>query len=174
MSYASWALPLRVSATPVAIIAAPVPSATSNAARPTRNATRMLGESAPTPTTAAAAKPTATMMISPPPAANVIDTMVSKPVSKLKWDGTPRQACMLTSAVSTTLAPVNRPSSNVRTRGRTVRYDVAQATEASVSPNDSPNVAALRSDSGPSHDPPVTTSTPTWTSPLANSTPPTM
>ncbi len=79
---------------------------------------------------------------------------------------------MLTRAVSSTDTAVNTPSRRARTRGRTVRNDVAQATVTRVSPKESPNVTALRSDTGPSHEPPDPTSTPTCTRPLPSSTDP--
>ena len=110
-------------------------------------------------------------MSTPPPSARVIDTAVSNGVSKLKCDGTPRHACMLISAVSTTLVTTKTPSTSPRARSR--RNEVAHASDATVRPNESPNVAALRSDTGPIHVHPVTSSTATCTRPLTNSTPPT-
>ncbi len=60
-------------------------------------------------------------------------------------------------------APITRARAGRRTN------ETAHATEPSVSPNESPNVAALRSDSGPIHVRPVTSSTPTCTRPETNS-----
>lgn len=150
------------------IIAAPAPSATSSATSPNRTASRMLADVSPSPRRAAAVNETAVRMMTPPPAASVVDTALSKPVSKLKCDGTPRQACMLTSTVSTTLAAAKTPSNTFRTRARTAMYDVAQATVTSVSPNDRPNVTAFRIDTGPVHEPPDTTSTTACARPLRN------
>jgi hypothetical protein len=108
-----------------------------------------------------------------PPAASVMDTAVSNGVSKLKCDGTPRHACMDTSDVSTTHVTVNAPSRRFRVRGIIGTKWVTHATVASVSPKERPNVAGLRSDTGPVHVPPETISTTRCTSPLRNSSPPT-
>ena len=67
-------------------------------------------------------------MITPPPSASVIDTAVSNGVSKLKCDGTPRHACMLISAVSTTQVTRNTPSTSPRAGSR--RNEVAHASDA--------------------------------------------
>src|SRR4051794_37688670 len=150
---------------------APVASATSSTTSPARTASAMLGASADAPRNAAAAHTSPTTTITAPPAASVIDTAVSNGVAKSKWDGTPRHACRVTSAVSTTHATRKAPSTSLRARSR--RNDVAHATDGSVRPKESPKVAALRSDSGPIHVHPVTSSTTTCANPLVNSTPPT-
>ena len=131
----------------------------------------MLGASPPAPANAASVQTTPTRTITPPPRASVVDTAVSNGVAKLKCEGTPRHACMLISTVSTTQVAMNTPSTRPRAGRR--RYEVAHATEGSVRPNESPNVAALRSDTGPIHVHPVTSRMPTCTRPLTNSTRPT-
>src|SRR4051794_7001068 len=112
-------------------------------------------------------------MITPPPIARVIETTVSNEVSKSKCDGTPRHTCMVTSAVSTTHAPVNTPSSTARVRSGSATNEVAHVTASRVSPNESPNVAALRYDNGPSHESPLEISTQRWTTPLVHRSAPT-
>ena len=146
-------------------------SATSSTTSPARTASARLGASAPAPTNAAAVHTRPTATITAPPAASVIDTAVSNGVAKSKCDGTPRHACSVTSAVSPTHATRNAPSTSPRARSR--RNDVAHATDGRVRPKESPNVAALRSDTGPIHVLPVTSSTTTCTSPLTKSAPPT-
>jgi hypothetical protein len=54
-------------------------------------------------------------------------------------------------------------------RRPTVSIEDTRVTVASVSPNDSPNVIGLRIDTGPIQVPPVPSSTPRCTSPLASS-----
>src|SRR5438132_1326763 len=93
-------------------------------------------------------------------------------VSMLKREGTPRHACSVTNAVSSTQPTVNAPRSVERARLPRRRNDATHTMVISVTPNDSPNVAALRSDSGPCHVPPPMTRIARWISPLpTNSTP---
>ncbi len=160
---------VRPSRTPCAIIAAPVPSATRNTSSPYRTASRMLGAVSRVARRAAAVKPSPVSTMTKPPPARVIDTTVSAGVLKLKCDGTPRQACTVTSATSTTQATVKATSSAARGRRRIDSRPVAQVTEARVRPKERPKVAALRSDSGPSQVRPVTSSTVTCARPLTNS-----
>jgi len=90
----------------------------------------------------------------------------------LKCDGTPRQTCSDTNAVSSTQAAVNAPSNIVLVRSRNRRNDVTHAMAIDVKPNESPNVIALRSESGPSHDAPLPSRRAIWITPLAiNSAP---
>ena len=109
----------------------------------------------------------------PPPAASTRVSALSRGVATLKWDGTPRHTCSDTIAVSVTQAVANVASSQVRVRSRSGSSAAIHVTVTSVSPNDSPNVTALRHDTGPSQGPPATAYTARWNSPDANSRAPT-
>ena len=54
-------------------------------------------------------------------------------------------------STSTTQSTVNTPSSTARVRALSTKYDVTQVIAASVAPNDTPKVTALRHDTGPPH-----------------------
>ena len=108
-----------------------------------------------------------------PPPANVRATDASNVVSMLKWDGTPRQACRVTSAVSSAQATVKAPSSIALARSLRRRNDATQTIVISVRPNDNPKVIGLRKDNGPRHEPSPMMRIVRWISPLANNSAPT-
>jgi hypothetical protein len=89
-----------------------------------------------------------------PPAASARVTAASNGVSMLKCDGTPRHACKETRRVSRTHAAAKAPSRSVRVRSLIDTSDASSVTLISVRPNERPNVVGLRSDSGPSQEPP--------------------
>src|SRR4029434_3501365 len=107
-----------------------------------------------------------------PPSASVCAIAASKGVSTLKCDGTPRQVWSDTKNVSTTQAAVNTPSNRARKRFLSGRNEAITVTLTKVKPNERPNVAGLRSDSGPSHVPPLVSSMARWMTPLRISSPP--
>lgn len=98
---------------------------------------------------------------------------VSRPVAKLKCDGTPRARCTDTHATSVESATASAPSSHHAARRGSVRYEVIQPSVRVVIPKAIPNVTGLRHPSGPSHGPPDTAQTARWTSPTATRTVPT-
>ncbi len=85
-----------------------------------------------------------------------------------KCEGCPRHAWTVMTRTSTRQARANTARTTGRRRSRGTNDDT-QVIVASVSPNDTPNVAGLRSESGPLQDPPVASSTPTCTRPLTPS-----
>lgn len=101
-----------------------------------------------------------------------LKTFASKDVAKLKWDGTPRQVCIVMSAVSATLTTPRDPSNTHDDVLPSRRAEATQAIVAAVMPNDNPNRSGLRQDSGPSNEPPVTNRTMPWKMPEAISNSP--
>jgi hypothetical protein len=70
---------------------------------------------------------------------------------------------------STTQSPANTPSSHARARSPRRSHRATQVIDASVMPNDSPKVTALRQDTGPSHGRESTAKTTRWNNPDATS-----
>ena len=108
-----------------------------------------------------------------PPAANMRATDASNVVSTLKWDGTPRHACRVTSAVSSAHATVKAPRRIALARSLRRRNDATQTIVIRVRPNDSPKVVGLRSDNGPRQEPSPMMRIARWISPLASNSAPT-
>ena len=81
-----------------------------------------------------------------------LKTAMSKPVSKLKWDATPRQVCRSMSVVSGTKRDraIAQGHANHRVRGRRL---ITAARERVVIPPEMPNSIGLRQESGPAQPP---------------------
>src|SRR5437762_825884 len=159
---------------PFAIIAAPISREAQSDRNPTRMATRrwigIAGCARKDITVKAAMIPISV----PPPTASSRATTASNVVSRLKCDGTPRHVCSDTRAVSTTDVMANAARSLQRERSSSRRNDVTQVMVMTVRPNESPNVAGFRHDSGPLQDAPLTIRIARCTSPLAISAAPTV
>ncbi|MFF3458653.1 hypothetical protein ACFYXH_30930 [Streptomyces sp. NPDC002730] len=168
---ASW-LSVRVTTTPYAIIAAPERRPTSSTAKPVRRARDIPAGPSGRCLNEAIANVERTTTSSTPPTASAVATALSKGVSRLKCDGTPRHAWRVMPPTSSTQSAANRPSSTERARAPMRRYDVTHATAISVRPKETPKVNGLRQETGPVHGPPSTKKTPRWKRPAAIRTAP--
>jgi hypothetical protein len=93
-------------------------------------------------------------MSTAPPPANIRVTSVSTLVSRLKCEGTPRQACNVTSTVSSTHATVNKPRNGAdAVTEPQERHDPCNGYQRHAERQ--PERGRLGSDSGPVHDAPA-------------------
>ncbi len=109
-AYAACCSPPSARLIPVAIITAPTSTATSSVTRPARTARRMLGATCGAARQEATVRTAITAISTPPPAASARAANASKDVSRLKCDGTRRQACSVIKKTSSTQAPANSPA----------------------------------------------------------------
>ncbi len=122
---------------------------------PARMASTPLGGAAGLRRRASTVMATDVATMAAPPAASTLEIAESKPVSRLKCEGTWRQACAVTSTTSSTQAATKIPTTSRRIRGEATRNELSATNAITVSPNATPKVTALRQETGPSHGPPA-------------------
>ena len=94
-------------------------------------------------------------------------TAASKGVAKLKWEGTPRQTCIVTRETSASTAMPRAPINSQLSERRVGRKLMTHVRQRVVIPKEKPKLIALRQEKGPVQGRLSIKKTPVWKTPLA-------